>query len=199
LTVAAGMARGGRAGLPERLRAETAQLHARVEEVVDVAGRVRTRADYIGLLGALAGLHAGLESQLLASNWDRAWAGLGVNIADHCRAGQLVADLDELGAPAADSAQIAAFPTFGHALGCLYVLEGSALGGRIVARMVTAAIGDVPTTFLSGHGRGHQWPVVREALRGYAKLGGDGDAVVTGAVVTFSAFATGLAQPVMQR
>ncbi|MET0966560.1 MAG: biliverdin-producing heme oxygenase [Nakamurella sp.] len=199
LTVAAGTTRGSPAGLPERLRAETAQLHARVEEVVDVAGRVRTRADYIGLLSALAGLHAGLEGQLVASNWDWAWAGVGVHIADHCRAGQLVTDLDELGAPAAGSAQIAAFPTFGHALGCLYVLEGSALGGRIVARMVNAAIGDVPTSFFSGHGRGHLWLMVREALRRYTKLGGDGDAVVTGAVATFSAFASGLAQPAMQK
>jgi len=36
-------------------------------------------------------------------------------------------------------------------------------------------------------------------LRRYAKRGGDGDAVVAGAVATFSAFATGLAQPAMQR
>ena len=199
LTVAAGINRGGSAGLPERLRAETAELHARVEALVDVPGRVRTRADYIDLLGALAGLHTGLEGQLVASSWDLAWAGVGIDIAGHCRAGLLSADLDELGATVADSAEIAAFPTFGHALGCLYVLEGSALGGRIVARMVNAAIGDVPTTFFSGRGRGHQWPAVRGALRRYAERGGDGDAVVTGAVATFAVFAAGLIQPAMQR
>ena len=120
-------------------------------------------------------------------------------IADHCRAGLLVADLAELGVTPTARSELPPFPCFGHALGCLYVLEGSALGGRIVAGMVRAAIGEVPTAFLTGQGRGHQWPAVRSALRCFDAQGGDGDAVVAGAVSTFAVFARQLAWPGVQR
>lgn len=189
------VARAASDGLPEWLRAQTARCHDRVEAVADIRGRVRTRADYIDLLGRLAGLHTGLEAQLCAHVWDRAWVGVGINIAAHCRAGLLVADLGALGmTPGASMAQ-PPFACFGHALGCLYVLEGSALGGRVVAGMVREAIGEVPMTFLNGRGRGGQWPAVRSALRCFEAQGGDRDAVVAGALATFDVFASQLAGP----
>lgn len=197
LTVAAAVPRGGPVGLPERLRAETAQWHHQVEAVMDVAGRVRSRADYISLLGGLAELHIGFEGHLLSPIWDREWAAVGVDISGHSRAGLLLADLHELDAPTAGCAGITALPTFGHALGCLYVLEGSALGGRVVAGMVRTAIGEVPSTFLRGQGRGHLWPAVREALRRFAEQDGDCDAVVAGAISTFVVFGRLLARPAL--
>lgn len=81
-------------------------------------------------------------------------------------------------------------------MGCLYVLEGSALGGRIVAGMVRAALGEMPTSFLTGGGRRPLWPAVRAALRRYDQQDGDPDAVVDGAVSTFAIFAAGLARAV---
>jgi len=192
-------ARGAAAGLPERLRAQTATCHREVEAVVDITGRVHTRADYAALLGGFAALHTSLEAQLSAPFWDQGWTGAGVNIAAHCRAGLLLADLNALGEPPAAPFESPPFPSFGHALGCLYVLEGSALGGRIVAGMVRAAIGEVPTAFLAGQGRAHLWPAVRSALRRFDAQGGDGDAVVAGAVSTFGVFARQLAGPAMQR
>jgi heme oxygenase len=199
MSVAAVVARGGTSGLPERLRAETSQWHEKVEAVADITGRVRTEADYVALLGRLSGLHTGLEAQLCAPSWERAWLGIGVDVAAHCRVGLLDADLAELGMlPTASTVQ-PPFPCFGQALGCLYVLEGSALGGRMVAGMVRAAIGDVPTAFLTGRGRGHQWPAVRSALRRFDSQGGDNDAVVAGAVSTFDVFARQLAAPALPR
>src|SRR6478735_8975103 len=103
-------ARGAGTGLPERLRAETAYWHKDVEAVADVSGRVRTRDDYIGLLGVFGQLHVGLEAQLSAPTWDREWLEVGVNIADHCRAGLLLDDLDELGVPAAVFSESPPFP-----------------------------------------------------------------------------------------
>ena len=192
-------ARGGTGGLPERLRAQTAWWHEKVEAAADIPGRVHTRADYVDLLSRLAALHIGLEAQLSAKVWDRAWVGVGVDIAAHCRAGLVIADLESLGVPPGAAMVQPPFPGFGEALGCLYVLEGSALGGRIVARMVCAAIGEVPTAFLTGRGRGQQWPAVRRALRCFQTKGGDGDAVVAGAVSTFAVFARHLAAPGLQR
>src|ERR1700712_4935663 len=122
--------------LPERLRAETAQWHREVEALADIPSRVRTRADYTDVLVRLFELHVGLETQLSEQVWDRAWVGVGVNIAAHCRAGLLVTDLDELGVALPTSILQQPFSCFGEAIGCLYVLEGSAIGGRIVAGMV---------------------------------------------------------------
>jgi len=199
ISVAAVPARGGTDGLLERLRAQTARWHEKVEATADIPGRVHTRADYVDLLGSLAGLHIGLEAQLSAQVWDRAWVGVGVDIAAHCRAGLVVDDLEKLGVTPGASTVQPSFPCFGQALGCLYVLEGSSLGGRIVAGMVCAAIGEVPTAFLTGRGRGQQWPVVRRALRCFQTQGGDGDAVVDGAVSAFAVFARHLAVPGLQR
>ena len=190
--------RGAAAGLPERLRVETADWHRKVETLADIPGRIRTRDDYIDLLGAFRQLHGGLEDQLSAPSWNRAWVNVGVDIAAHCRAGLLAEDLDDLGAPTAVAPATKPFPCFGQALGCLYVLEGSAIGGRIVAGMVHDLIGAVPTAFLSGRGRGNQWPAVRNSLRRFAAQGGDDDAVVAGALSTFELFARQFAAPVLQ-
>ncbi len=194
--VATVVARREADGLPERLRARTARSHETVEAVADIPGRVRTRADYVDLLQGLAGLHSGLETQLSEEAWDRAWVGVGVNIAAHCRLASLVADLDGLGVTPGELPVHPAFPNFGQALGCLYVLEGSARGGRIVAGMVCAAIGPVPTTFLTGGGRRQQWSAVRSALRCFEAQGGDCDAVIAGALSTFDLFGQRLAGPV---
>jgi heme oxygenase len=188
-----------RSDLPDRLRAETARCHEHVESVADISGRVRTRADYIGLLDGLNGLHTALERQLSGPSWNRAWADIGVTIAEHCRADLLVTDLNGLGVTPTTPTMQPPFPCFGHALGCLYVLEGSALGGRVIAGMVRSSIGAVPTAFLTGEGRRHQWPAVRQALRRFDAQGGDGDAVVAGACSTFAVFARQLAGSEVQR
>jgi len=192
-------ARGVGAGLPARLRAETADWHKKVEAAADITGRVRSRDDYIDLLTVFGRLHVGLEAQLSALAWNRDWMRVGVDIAAHRRAGLLLEDLDDLGAALTVFSKSPPFTCFGEAMGCLYVLEGSALGGRIVATSVHAAIGAVPTAFLTGQGRAHLWPAVRAALRRFDAQGGDGDAVVTGALSTFELFGRQLAVPVPQR
>jgi heme oxygenase len=175
-----------------RLRAETAEWHSRVEAAADLPASIASRDDYVALLGRLNDLHAGFESRLAARLFDDGWRRVGVDVGEHRRAHLLAADLRELGV-AAKSSWVPPLPlaTFGHALGCLYVLEGSSLGGRTVARVVRAAIGEVPTTFLTGLGRPDPapWVSVCSALALFDGLGGDGAAVVSGACETFAAFA----------
>jgi heme oxygenase len=175
-----------------RLRAETARWHERVEAVADVPGSIRSRDDYVELLSRLYELHACLEGHLAAPGFHDAWRSVGVDIAAHRRASLLADDLVVLGASApTGSLSSVPFATFGHALGGLYVLEGSSLGGRIVARLVRATLGDVPTTFLSGDGRSHPapWSSTCQALACFDARGGDGGAVVSGACDVFAAFA----------
>jgi heme oxygenase len=185
-------------GLPERLRHETAACHRAVEALADIAGTIGNPADYVKLLRRLHGLHAGLEQLLAAEVWAPGWASVGVHLAAYQRAHQLTVDLDALGETATTPAiALPSLPTFSHALGCLYVLEGSALGGRLVAGIIRAAIGDVPVSFLTGVGRPQTapWTGLRRALRHFEDQGGDGDSVVSGARTTFAAFGVHLAGP----
>lgn len=65
-----------------------------------------------------------------------------------------------------------------QALGWLYVLEGSALGGRLVARAAQTALGTtVPVAFFTGAGLpalGGRWRALRRRLDGFGLLAGDG-------------------------
>jgi heme oxygenase (biliverdin-IX-beta and delta-forming) len=181
-----------RVALRVRLRTETAGWHDRVEAVADVPGSISTRGEYVAMLSRLYELHFTLESELANARFREAWPSVGVNLFAHRRAHLLAADLTELGASMpAGSPGPDPFATFGHALGCLYVLEGSSLGGRTVARIVRSALGEVPVTFLSGKGRSgpSPWLTVCTALSRFDALGGDGDAVVSGACDTFAVFA----------
>jgi heme oxygenase len=179
-------------GLRERLRVETAEWHDKVEAVADVPGSVRSRDSYFDFLGRLYVVHACFESVLSARMFEPGWRGVGLNIAAHGRAHLLADDLSGMGYPGVTcSVRLAPPVTFGQALGCLYVLEGSALGGPTVARLVRAVIGEVPTAFLTGRGRQgvKLWRAVCEALRAFDAQSGDCDEVVAGACQTFAVFA----------
>lgn len=178
---------------PLFLRDRTAELHRAVEAAVDLPGAVRSRADYVSLLGRYYDLHAPLEQRLALPAWARQWEGLGIDVDRHRRAHLLEDDLHRLGVvPVARDVPLPPLLTFGEALGCLYVLEGSAIGGRVLAPALRAAAGDVPTAFLAGdaRGRGRCWQSVRHALlRADDALTDD---VVRGARAVFAAFGSHL-------
>ncbi len=179
-------------GLRGNLRVATRGWHSRVEAAADLPASIRTHADYVDLLGRLYDLHAGFEIRLAERKFDESWRRIGVDLTRHNRAYLLAADLDALGTSATSRRALSPpLSTFGHALGCLYVLEGSSLGGSIVARFVRATIGEVPTTFLTGIGRPDPapWPMLCSALELFETLGGNDDAVISGACETFAAFA----------
>lgn len=190
------MTKGARAlplerGLPDRLRRETAELHAAVEAAVGLPGSVYTRSDYVVLLQRLHELHSGLEDQLTAGRWRRQWRDIGVDVTAHRRSHLLSADLRRLGAPTVTGALAPVpFASFGQALGCLYVMEGSALGGSIVAGVIRSAIGAVPMAFFDGDNHHHPapWQAVRAALSRCDAHGVPADDVLVGARDTFLVF-----------
>jgi heme oxygenase len=188
------------ATLRGRVRSETAAWHDRVDAVVAGPNAFESRDAYVDLLGRLYELHATFESRLVDSSLDETWGRLGIDVAAHRRAPLCATDLERLGAkPAAKSITSTKFATPGHALGCLYVLEGSSLGGRTVARLVRARIGDVPTSFFTGQGRAKPppWTSVVKAMARFDSEGGDGDTVVAGACETFASFAAHLDRDVL--
>jgi heme oxygenase len=169
----------------EALRAGTDDVHRRLEASLPLVRPDLTEHGYHAVLGRFWGLVAPLEEAL-----DRA----GVPLADwpeRRKAALLEADL-----PAVD-----ALPRCGDlppldgddaVLGCLYVLEGSTLGGRHVAAHVerTLGVGAVGTRYFRSYGGavGARWRAFRAGVARRADAGGDVPAMVGSARATFEAF-----------
>ena len=187
--------------LPARLRRETASLHARVEAVTGLPGSVRRRGDYVTLLQRLHGFHAAVETRLRDPRWAGDWAGLGLDLTEYRRAHLLVEDLAAMQEPAPPEPppdfRLGSSGSFAGALGCLYVAEGSSLGGRVIGPAIRSAVGDVPIAFFESAERRHPspWRTLTAALHRFDDDGGDADAVVEGARHTFLAFEQLVATP----
>lgn len=172
------------------LRAVTTPAHEDVERAFDLDARLTSRQAYAALLVRLRGFYGPVEQAL------GAWAGAlpGVDVTARRRAALLDDDLADLGASAhGPPVDPPGLPTAGHALGCLYVLEGSALGGRLVLRAARERLGDdLPVAFFGSVGREHlgaDWRALKAALDLHGEQHGEAGraAVVDGALATFTA------------
>ncbi|MGE0744700.1 MAG: biliverdin-producing heme oxygenase [Rhodospirillales bacterium] len=131
----------GVTSIREQLKRATAPVHARLERDLGLAGEGLSRPRYIFLLARFYGFHAAWEpamARVLAD--DAFWA-------PRRRAPRLAADLNAYGFTDTDMAALPVCPelprldTTARALGSLYVLEGSRLGGAVVARNLAAVMG----------------------------------------------------------
>jgi heme oxygenase len=103
----------------------------------------------------------------------------------------LSADLESLGAvPEKSAVRLPELENIGQALGCLYAVEGSSLGGRVLAPAFRAVLGDGPTAFFDSDERmhPHPWRSVMARLRRFGLTAGNADDLVLGAQETFLAF-----------
>ncbi len=122
--------------LSVRLREETARRHRVIEERIDLPRSIATRADYLSCLRRFHSLYQPLETSLAAFS---DWTVLGIDLAARSRVTLLAEDLRwldparPLPAPAPPAA-LPHLPSFAHAFGAQYVLEGSALGSQLVHR-----------------------------------------------------------------
>jgi heme oxygenase len=179
--------------LSAQLRAQTAPLHREVEIKLGLPGTIGNRDEYLAWLARFFGLYEPLESSFADFCY---WNALGLELRarNHCCC--LVADLEALGAnphalPRADREVLPELPSFAHALGALYVLEGATLGGRVILRDLEARIGSVisgATRFFGGRSAAvvPMWTTFRSAVDGFGQerpeLRAD---VVSGAERTF--------------
>lgn len=135
-----------RVGTPEvldALRARTRAAHERIERGVALARGEGDVADLRRFLERLHGLHVPLEERLARLPW----AQVGLDFEERRKAALLARDLVALGH---DVASIASLPRcerlpgadeLPRGLGCLYVIEGSMLGGRVLARSLRGRLG----------------------------------------------------------
>jgi heme oxygenase len=170
-------------------------LHAQIEALLRLPGSIRTRADYQDWLGCFLGLYDPLECSLARfSDWDSLGLLMSSRDQSRCLVDDLVAlRIDPREIPRALPTLLPDLPSFAHALGALYVIEGATLGGRLILRDLEPRIGASvtgATRFFGGRGEtvGPMWLRFRTALDEFSleqpQLCTD---VVTGAERTFRA------------
>lgn len=135
------MARGEAPTLLDRLRERTRDAHEAIERDLDWERRVSTVGRYRDLLSRLYGFHAVWEPAAAAVVGDEAFFG------PRRKLHRLASDLAHLGLTTADIARLPTcrpgvpMATPADATGAMYVLEGSTLGGQIIARRVAETLG----------------------------------------------------------
>ena len=176
--------------LHERLRSATRLLHHAAEEAFDAEQRLSTMEGYVALLDELWSLHAGVELGLRAHG--EQICGLDL---EGCRRSALLAlDLKAAArrAPRLDPVS-AIYHSLSAAMGGLYVLEGSMLGGRILLPRAECVLGVTEANggqFLAGDGvnTGRRWRSFIEALGKIPATGQEADDAEAGARDTFALF-----------
>ncbi|WP_426757076.1 biliverdin-producing heme oxygenase [Myxococcus sp. Y35] len=188
-----------------RLKSETRPHHERTEALVRLLDADLTPSAYGHHLEALLGFYAPLEAKLASLGLDSV---AGLSIQTRWKAHLLEADLRAFGHDARSLARLPrcedlpALPGVPEALGCLYVLEGSTLGGQLILRHLRRHFEGKPSgafAFFTAYGDevGPRWRAFGEAINQASELAADEafDArVVSGAQETFDAYAAWLRQ-----
>lgn len=174
----------------DRLRSETRGQHEAIERDLDWQRRVGDLADYRSLLARLYGFHVVWEPEAAALIADEAFFG------PRRKLHLLEADLACLGLlPSLQGKLPRCRPclpmtTREDALGAMYVLEGSTLGGRLIANRASLALGLKPEAGLAYHGAygvavGSMWQAFRRHLCAASSPEAD-DRIVRSANLTFA-------------
>ena len=160
-------------GILERMRDETRHLHTALENDLPVMRPDLQLADYRRLIARFYGFYVPMEAALACV------PGLELTLPDwpqRRKINSLVKDLGALGCTSQELAemplcvQISAIPGVEEALGCLYVLEGSTLGGQIIGRhletVLQIGLHNGASFFRSYRdGVGLMWKTFQEVLR----------------------------------
>ena len=87
--------------------------------------------------------------------------------------------------------QLSNHPSSAYALGCMYVLEGSTLGGRVILKHIAHSLEILPDTggaFFAGYGEktGSLWKGFLQSLNEYAENNISDEEIIEGAKDTFT-------------
>ena len=183
----------------QRLKAATRAEHDAIEVALDLMAPGLSLLVYHRRLRRYHGFYASIEPLIAAAaNWPH-W---GIDISARAKTPWLAADLvclagrSELaGTALADLPLCSDLPpldTPAAAFGCLYVLEGATLGGRVISRHIEHALGLNAINgarFFCGYGEqtGSMWKAFRASLSAFVHTSPDEDTVVASAIATFSA------------
>jgi heme oxygenase len=180
----------------DELRTATSAHHARLERELDIPESIGSAADYTRLLGLLYGFYAPLEQRLL--QFEASLAGHGVHVRQRLKTRKLARDLLVFGvtrdaiSTLPRCAELPHLATDAHALGCLYVLEGSTLGGQVIARRIRRVLhieGAAGLAFFRAYGAhtGRMWQAFVDRLNAYPATGAEAAHATQSARDTFAA------------
>jgi len=177
------------------LRSGTAAEHDSVERSLDLLDPELDPARLTAVLTRMHGFWRAAEDGL--DDWADRFPddAESVTWAARRRAGLFAADLGALGAPpAGDSPLLAPVEDTDDALGRMYVLEGSTLGGTFIDRHLAGLPGltGVRLRAFSPYGAqtGAMWHAFRRATRDRVARGGDPEVMVAAATMTFRSLAS---------
>lgn len=169
-----------------RLRRATAEAHARLDTALDLPARLADATERRRVVARFLSLHESAEPAL--APWSAARPELAA--ATGSRAALIRADLAALGGAPTPAPPAPPVDTLGRALGWHYVLEGSALGGKVIQREMARRGADLRGLgFLSPYGArtGERWRGFVDLLdRLHADGSADGDEIVAGGVEGFA-------------
>lgn len=166
--------------LLRRLRAETTEVHARVERTTDVLARCRDRHSYALLLHGMREAYGPLESRIAASpDAPPDWSA-------RTKTDWLNSDLLALGFPPWDSVGQHRIMNRDEVLGAMYVMEGATLGGAIVTKEIQRMAAPLPHRFFFAYGsdRARMWRQFCDTLANHSRTA-DHAAVVESATQAF--------------
>jgi heme oxygenase len=170
---------GSHQSVRAQLRAATADAHTRVDAAFSRFA-LASREDYARFLEAQGGALIPLERALDAG----AAPALGIDWPARRRSAALLRDLAALGYPAPEAQELAPIDVPEAALGTIYVLEGSRLGGALLKRSVDAAL---PAEFLAPGAPG-AWRALLDTLESALQSPAQVDAAIAAAGAAFDLF-----------
>ncbi len=91
-------------------------------------------------------------------------------------------------------------PTLSHAIGIVYVMEGSTLGGRMIIKNIQSSLGFLKNqgaSYFTGYGdqTGPLWKSFLDALTRYEYLSGNGNDIIDGAIHAFQVIRQQISKP----
>jgi heme oxygenase len=179
--------------LTEVLKSETKTAHTNLEgRMIPSIKAIQTHEDYRRLLEMMYGFYQPLEDRIDAYINDDIMPGYN----ERRKAALLAQDMAVLNSsvPATPERLCADLPeisSYAQALGAMYVLEGSTLGGKIIAGMVQKRVGEVHNAlhFFNGYGEKamEMWLAFKEQMN-KDMPGQEQERVVQAANDTFGSF-----------
>ncbi len=178
----------------QALRNHTSSAHRAVERSLDLPGAIKDFEDYRRWVARFFGIYYPIEDALGGfTQWEE-W---NIPFEPFGRVKTLSKDLTAMSVQIervelASTSEIPQLSNFAEALGALYVIEGSSLGGRFILSDLSKRLGqaiDGRDAFFAGHGAetGQRWNAFKTSLDHY--LSRDPvkfSSVVTGAIATFA-------------
>ena len=176
-----------------RIKESTQVFHTALEHDLDVFHTITTLESYTKLLQKFLGFYLPIEPSLLDVQ-NRYIVSLDVQ--QRSKSPLLLRDLCDLGVPPLTvhtlplCQTLPAVTTPAQMWGCLYVLEGSTLGGTLISKHITQQLGltaEHGCAFFCSYGShiGSMWRTFTHSLEAYACMSHEEDLIIDAACETF--------------